>query len=162
MNPMTVCTYYHHSPKSAIARGENNDCTVYAFATAFDVPYDDAHKVLATCFKRKPKRGPKYWTLVKGLSNKFTYAGKKVAEVLERPNTFYTNQGKLTIRRMSLGTFAKTYTQGSYYVLISGHALAVQDGVIMDNLAKSRLKAPVMVAFKVEPVVEGRGRGVGG
>lgn len=155
MKPKTICTFYSHSPKSTIARGENNDCTVYAFATAFDVPYDEAHKVLATRFDRKPRKGPKCWTLVKGLSNKFIYAGKKIAAVLERPITFYTNRGELFVRRMSLGTFAKTYTQGSYYVLISGHALAVKDGVVMDNLAKPRLKAPVTIAFKVEPLVEG-------
>ena len=45
---------------SVTARRETNDCVVRAFASAFDVTYDCAHKYVAEQFGRKPRKGTYY------------------------------------------------------------------------------------------------------
>jgi len=44
---------------SSLALNEKNDCAVRAFANAFAITYDTAHKFAADVFGRKPKRGTK-------------------------------------------------------------------------------------------------------
>ena len=42
--------------KSAIAKSEDNDCCVRAFASVTESPYDDAHDYVKKIFKRKKVR----------------------------------------------------------------------------------------------------------
>ena len=43
--------------KSAIAKSEDNDCCVRAFASVPESPYDDAHSYVKKIFKRKKGEG---------------------------------------------------------------------------------------------------------
>ena len=52
---------YNESP---IAKGERNDCVVRAFASAFEVSYDYAHKYNKENFGRKDREGT-YGTVLK-------------------------------------------------------------------------------------------------
>ena len=44
---------------SSLAINEKNDCAVRAFANAFQITYDTAHKFAEEVFNRKPKKGTK-------------------------------------------------------------------------------------------------------
>ena len=73
---------------SAIARGETNDCVVRAFASAFEISYDYAHKYVAEEFGRKPRKGTygTITTLVKMSDNSLKVNGKKICPIGERHN----------------------------------------------------------------------------
>ncbi len=43
--------------ESLTAKGETNDCVVRAFASSFELTYDEAHKYVAEEFRRKPRKG---------------------------------------------------------------------------------------------------------
>ena len=43
--------------ESVIAKSETNDCVVRAFASAFDITYDKAHKYVKEKFGRKDRQG---------------------------------------------------------------------------------------------------------
>ena len=74
--------------ESKIAKSETNDCVVRAFASAFEVSYDYAHKYVADEFGRKPKKGTygTITTLVKMSDNSLKVNGKKIYPVGERHN----------------------------------------------------------------------------
>ena len=42
---------------SVIAKNETNDCVVRAFASSFEIPYDEAHSIVATKFNRQNRKG---------------------------------------------------------------------------------------------------------
>lgn len=148
MTPPTICTRDLYQKNSLIARSESNSCTVYAFAAAFNVAFDEAYKVMALGFRRKPGRGLSTQTLVQTLQVGFTWKDRYVSQVISLPTTYYKSTGMT--RSMTLTTFAKIYNQGTYYVLITGHALVVKDGVVLDNLTRTSLRKTVMFAFKVD------------
>ena len=79
--------------ESTIAKSETNDCVVRAFASAFDVTYDRAHKYVAEKFGRKPKKGT-YGTvskLVKMADDRTTVKYKKVHPVGIRKSSTMVN-----------------------------------------------------------------------
>ena len=49
---------------SALAKSETNDCVVRAFAAAYNVSYDFAHKKVAELFGRKNGQGTYCFSLV--------------------------------------------------------------------------------------------------
>ena len=48
---------YDVAKGSMLAAGEKNDCAVRAFANAFQITYDTAHKFAEDVFGRKARRG---------------------------------------------------------------------------------------------------------
>ena len=138
--------------ESKTAQGETNDCVVRAFASAFEVSYDYAHKYVANEFGRKPRKGTygTAETLVKMSDNLFKVNGKKVCPVGHRysSNMFgslsYDVKVKgITKRRsMTVGTFVKQNPKGTFFVLVRRHAFTIKDGVVIGNLqdAKQRRK----------------------
>ena len=69
--------------ESKLAKGETNDCVVRAFASAFEVSYNYAHKYVANEFGRKPGQGT-YGTaakLVEMSDNLFRVNRKRVYPV---------------------------------------------------------------------------------
>ena len=79
--------------ESKIAKSENADCVVRAFASAFDISYDRAHKYVAEKFNRQPKRGT-YGTvsrLVQMADNRTTVNYKKVYPVGVRKSSTLIN-----------------------------------------------------------------------
>ncbi len=103
--------------ESAIAKSETNDCVVRAFASSFEISYNDAHKYVAEEFKRQPRKGT-YGTslrLVKMSNENVEVNGKKVHLVGYRftPSMFGTLsydvkvKGEIKKRNMTVGTFIK-------------------------------------------------------
>lgn len=88
---------------------ESNDCTVRAYAIAFDIPYYQAHKELAD-FGRKNGRGI----------------------VLHR---FLENKGiTVTVHKGTVKRFIKEHSEGVYIVRIRHHVFAVKEGKIFDTV----------------------------
>ena len=141
---------------SIIAKGETNDCVVYATASAFDISYDEAHKVAKDVFGRVERKGVRTISIMKGVErlkeNKESINGKTITDYLTNPKKVYHLHGKDIERKNRVSTFIKGHTQGTYLILTGYHALTVKDGTIIDNIKKGSGKALVKRVFKIEPV----------
>jgi hypothetical protein len=147
--------------ESVIAKSENNDCVVRAFASAFDIPYDNAHKYVAEQFGRKPKKGT-YGTvskLVRMADNRTTVNYKKVYPVGVRKSSTLINslsynvtiKGEKKLRQMTVGTFIKQNPKGTFFVLVRNHAFTIKDGVVIGNFEDSvKTKKIMRCAFEVK------------
>lgn len=115
---------------------EHNDCTVKAFAIAFDTSYDKAHAFLKAKCGRQNRKGLR---VRQHLPMKLK---KTKTEIVE--DVFFDTEcgGPIT-----LNAFCKKYPKGRFYVTVRGHALAVVDGVVYDW--KHGLKRKVLYAFQV-------------
>jgi hypothetical protein len=146
---------------SAIAKGETNDCVVRAFASSFEIPYDAAHEYVATYFNRKPRRGT-FGTslkLVKMANEEVVVNEKKVHLVGYRftPSMFGTLsydvkvKGEIKKRNMTVGTFIKKNPIGTFFVIVSGHAFTIKDGVVIGNYEDSvKVRRVMKCAFEIK------------
>lgn len=136
------------SSESVIAQSESNDCFVYALATAFDLPYDEAHQVVKDTFNRQEGRGTKRRMIDLQTPN-LNINGKVIEEVMNKPTTQYKVYGEIKNRALRVGSFAKKFSSGTYLLYTRNHALTVKDGVVIDNRTEKSVKALVEKAFKV-------------
>jgi hypothetical protein len=126
---------------SQIAQNEKNDCFVRSLAVTADVDYDTAHQTARDIFKREDKKG----TMGAIIAAVFLRAadagyalrvGKKEigVEVLSKSHikNKYKLKGEIIWRKKTLKSFIESHKTGSYIVTVSGHALAVKDGELMD------------------------------
>lgn len=146
---------------SKIAKGETNDCVVRAFASAFEVSYDYAHKYVANEFGRQSRKGT-YGTatkLVKMADELFKVNGKKVHPVGHRySSTMFGSlaydvkvKGVTKRRNMTVGTFVKRNPKGTFIVLVRQHAFTIKDGVVMGNFEDSiKTKKIMRCAFQIK------------
>ena len=130
---------------SALALNEKNDCSVRAFANAFNITYDVAHEFAAEKFARKACKGVKnmFRTLNELgfatfdlFSNTLfpetrTYsihplARSKSGKVV---NTDYTHKEV----NHTVKTFCARYNKGTYIVIVKNHALTIKNGIVIDN-----------------------------
>jgi len=125
---------------SLIAKSEKADCVVYATASAFDLTYDEAHQVAREKFNRKDRRGTQTFSLLKGL--------RKEQEEVKAINT-YTVRGRQIERKAKVYSFAEANPQGTYFILVSRHALVIKDGVVYDNRGEKSKHSRIKWAFKI-------------
>ena len=136
---------YDVTKGSMLAQGEKNDCAVRAFANAFSITYDTAHKFAADVFGRKPKRG------VKGMFPKLAELGFAQFDMFSDslfPETKVYSLHPLT--RSASGkvvnhaykhkevshtvkTFCAEFNKGTFIVMVAKHALVIKDGIVIDN-----------------------------
>lgn len=94
-----------------------NDCTVRAYAKAFDLEYDAAYEKLAAAGR---KSGRKF----------------RVEVFLEKEGlvkqSYPSVKGK---KRMNVGTFIDEHPSGCYIVKVAKHVFTVIDGVIYDDFS---------------------------
>ncbi len=126
---------------SLIAKNEAGDCVVYATASAFDLTYDQAHQVVREKYGRKDRKGTPTFSLLKGL--------RKEHQEVKAINT-YTVRGKKIDRAAKVYSFAKANPQGTYFIVISRHALVIKDGVVYDNRGELSNKCRIKWAFKIK------------
>jgi hypothetical protein len=98
--------------------GERSDCAVKALACAASMPYGKAHALFAK-HGRLPGRPTKSYV------SWLVY--KELGLTALRP-----------IERTTLSQFCRMHPTGRYTVYISGHVLAVKDGVVNDWWPKPR------------------------
>ena len=147
--------------ESKIAKSETADCVVRAFASAFDVTYDRAHKYVKEEFGRKDRRGT-YGTvsrLVKMADDRTTVNYKKVYPVGVRKSSTLINslsynvtiKGETKVRQMTVGTFIKQNPKGTFFVLVRQHAFTIKDGVVIGNFEDSvKTKKIMRCAFEIK------------
>ena len=147
---------------SLTARTETNDCVVRAFASAFDVTYDYAHKYVADEVKRKPRKGTFFTTskmvklsedLIKVNGNKIIPIGTKSNSVAYPYSLSYEVKvkGEKVKRQMTVGTFVKKNPKGTLFVLVRRHAFTIKDGVVIGNPEDAiKTKRPMRAAFEIK------------
>ena len=142
---------------SIIAKGETNDCMVYATAAAFDLDYDKAHQHVKHRFSRRDKKGTNTLSIIQGIQEmvdlRENLNGKFVREIISQPYKKYHLHGRDVNRKNRVSTFIKEHSQGTYLILTSRHALVSKDGEMLDNNSGGSGKAFVRRAFKVEPII---------
>ena len=146
---------------SEIAKNENRDCVVRAFASSFDISYDKAHKYVAEKFGRKPKKGTygTVNTLVKMADNRTTVNYKRVYPLGHRMNDSMFGslsysvkvKGVTKRRNMTVGTFIKKYPFGTFFVFVRHHAFTIKDGVVIGNFEDAvKTKKIMRCAFQIK------------
>lgn len=148
--------------ESLTAGRETNDCVVRAFASAFDVTYDYAHKYVAEEFKRQPRKGT-YFTaskmsklsegVIKVNNKKIIPIGTKGNCVVYPYSLSYEIKvkGEKVKRQMTVGTFVKKNPKGTFFVLVRGHAFTIKDGVVIGNPEDAvKTKRHMKSAFEIK------------
>jgi hypothetical protein len=136
----------------AVSRGatagglEKNDCTVRALANAGDIAYEDAHTLLKK-HGRKNHCGAFFVTMLKA----YNEAGFKLQSVngttgAARQSARIANV--LSSEGITLAKILPKLHTGSYIVNITGHAVAVVDGKLIDTFDNSANKRVISVFKK--------------
>jgi hypothetical protein len=99
---------------------EHNDCTVVAYATAFGVPYSDAHRILAAS-GRADRKG---WYPERAI------CGNPRAE---RCDHRVDSGSRGSRRSMTLRQFVAAHPVGTYYLSSSNHSYVLYDGMTFDH-----------------------------
>lgn len=128
-----------YSEENKLARDklkETRDCTVHAWSTCFDEPYEKACAYLSK-FGR-PKRRGMTMENIKNALNACTKAKVRFGPYSEA-------------NRITLENFTKKHPVGRYYICVRGHALCVKDGIVYDHSDKPRRQ----VTFAARIYLEG-------
>lgn len=136
-NSQEVVKGYSTSDK---AKTENNDCVVKAMAAALELDYDTAHDLVRTEMKRPNRKGTKT-VEIKNAMKRFSENGLEVAGMKfdvqscskDRVTNRYKLYGETVFRKKTVKSFIQSNPKGNFMVLVSRHAFAVKDGVLIDN-----------------------------
>ena len=140
---------------SKLAANENNDCVVRAFASAFEIEYDEAHKIVAETFKRKSRKGTFGFCTTMNLMSKngVKFNDKGIEMISHQYNTmlyYVTVKGHKTLRNTTTSYFIKKYPVGTYIVTVRGHAFTIKDGVVIGNYTDAKqTKKHINSAWKI-------------
>ena len=130
---------------SSLALNEKNDCAVRAFANAFNISYDVAHKFAEDKFARKAKKGVKgmFITLSKlGFASFDLFSNTLFPETrtygihpLTRSKTGKVVNHAYRHKEVShtVKTFCAEFNKGTFIVIVAKHALTIKDGIVIDN-----------------------------
>lgn len=131
-----------------VYKEEKNDCTVKALAVSLAIPYDQAYLYAKQRLNRRRNVGPTAKVLQRAFSFDSSFNELK-GKALK--TTYKQVDGRMLDREMTIGTFAKMYSSGTYYIVVRGHALVVKDGIVFDHSDKPKRR--IKMAWKVEPIV---------
>ena len=159
-----------------VAKGEQNDCVVRAFMNAAQMTYTAAHEMVARVFGRKPGHGTfgtigilrtvieRKEEIVPGRSIEclgVNMAGIDCTKSLAAEKGVLINprypKGNGRFAPFTVGKFLQQHTTGAYIVIVKGHALAIRDGIMYDNMDQldrlfmttGRDQRRVVAAFKI-------------
>lgn len=107
---------------------DSNNCTVLALAATTGSSYDQAYNVAENMWFRKRKKGVRTNTL-----DAYFTKTLQAPKIGTKKVYHIKHSNKEVVCKMTVGTFAKEYPIGNYFVLVSGHALAINDGKILDH-----------------------------
>jgi len=142
---------YEVSGSSEVAKREKNDCVVRAIANACDVNYNQAHKYVAEKFDRKKGKGTQMFmsTLDQINMMRFDQVGqlsmfdegdvrsiKCVGKAPKQGGELVNPKYKHKPVAFTVKEFAQKFNKGIYIVAVNKHALAIKNGVIIDNRDK--------------------------
>lgn len=106
-----------------------NDCTVVSLAAAFKMSYTAAHK-MAGKYGRKTGRGMRT-SFFKDMYSDLEKKGRVRELTKEEITTYYPSTGM--IRSNKLSTFIKNNPIGTFVLMVRGHAVTIEDGVVLQS-----------------------------
>ena len=130
------------------ARGEKNDCAVRAVANACDVSYAQAHKYCKDTFGRKKGKGTQLFTTLLKTNTEMVFDEVGQLDLFRngvRRNVRHLGDmpklgGKLINPKYkhkkvayTVKAFAQRFNKGNFILAVKGHALAIKNGVVVDN-----------------------------
>lgn len=119
---------------------DKNFCTVAALAMTLDWSFGKAHRHMAK-HGRKNKRGMFERDWAPAIAEAAIKAGKRfIAGDWHR---------RADGRTMTLKRFCREHPTGTYYVKVSGHAVAIVDGVMHDWTADTAGRRKIIGAYKL-------------
>ena len=139
---------YQVSGSSEIAKTEKNDCAVRAVANACDVNYDQAHKFCTEMFGREKGKGTQLFsTLLKtnsemvfdevGQLNMFEQGIKRtvkhIGDMPKAGGKLFNPKYKHKKVAYTVKEFAQRFNKGNFILAVNKHALAIKNGVVVDN-----------------------------
>lgn len=135
--------------ESTIAKSERNDCFVRAVASSFECPYDTAHEWVREKFKRQNRKGTKNVMSKMDMMflNKEKFNDKNIDIVRDLK---VLNKDTHKLKRTTLNQFIKKYSDGTYLLIVRGHAFTLKYGSVIGNNSDSKsLKKIVHFAYKI-------------
>ena len=115
---------------------EHNCCTVVALACTMDWSFGKAHRHMAK-HGRKPRKGMYLSNWLPAMEDAANKSGKTVKHMV-----CYTG--------MTIGRFARENPNGTFYVQVRGHALAVVNGQMQDWTAQTAGRRKIINCYKIE------------
>ena len=161
-------TYGNVNFECRIQDADNNNCSVRSLASAFRVSYRKAYYAAQAIWNREDGKGI-YGFEADQLGGMRLWGKKceRMGEIITEKGVgdyefklfqketlgkwYPIGGGEKKFRRMSTGTFFKTYTEGSYILVVKGHMFAYVDGEVQGNYSDATmLKRPIESAFKIK------------
>ena len=145
---------YQVSGSSEIAKGEKNDCVVRAVANACDVNYEQAHKYVAETFDREEGKGVTGFSLIMKMNDEMVFdevgqlnmfeqgIKRNVKHLGDKPKMegdknvggkLFNPKYKHKKVAYTVKEFAQRFNTGNYILTVAKHALAIKNGVVVDN-----------------------------
>lgn len=132
------------------AKNEKNDCVIRAVANACEVSYDEAHKFVGETFDRKKGQGTLLFSFIMKQIKTIKFNGpaqlslfdnndgktvnvKHVGDMPKAGGKLFNPKYKHKKVAYTVKEFARKFNKGNYILAVNKHALAVCDGVIVDN-----------------------------
>ena len=145
--------------ESPLESSERNDCVVRSMTVGFNTDYDSMHAFCTGFFNRKKGEGT-YDTAGKLEKHRYLFDQQITRLGKEREGQewrgrllgkdYHIGGGQKRFRNMSVGTFLKTYTEGTYLVIVNRHMFTVIDGEVYGNSNDGRqIKKPIQSVFKI-------------
>ena len=157
---------YAVSGSSEIAKGEKNDCVVRAIANACDVNYEQAHQYCVETFDRKKGKGTQLFTTLLKTNKEMVFDNvgqlnlfedgvkrtiKHIGDMPKLGGKLRNPKYKHKKVAYTVKEFAQRFNKGNYILGVANHALAVKDGVVVDNgnYQIGGYRRPVQSAFQI-------------
>jgi len=140
--------------RSKLAQEESNDCVVKAIASAAKISYEASHAFTGDYLMRSNGKGVCIKLFLPNITKSpMKIGGQKVIfEELHKSRILnrYKVKGKIYLRKKTVKSFIQDNIKGSFVLTVSGHALAVVDGVLIDNIGEEyRMTRKVLGAIEV-------------
>ena len=135
--------------ESVIAKSETNDCFVRAVASAYEIPYDDAHTWVKEKFGRKNRKGTMAVSCKMATMSSLgqTFNGKSIKPI-EKLRSY--DSVNMKMKRTTLNQFIKKYSTGTYILIVRGHAFTLKNGAVIGNTQDATsMKKIVHEAFEI-------------
>tara|TARA_R100000544_G_C2223867_1_gene59293 strand:- start:747 stop:1280 length:534 start_codon:yes stop_codon:yes gene_type:complete len=153
-------TYGNVDFKCDLETKDSNNCSVRALATAFEKSYKMAFMGAQMLFDRKRNEGALGFAVERMHKNEYLWDKKvvRMGKVVEGDEwkgkqigkVYHVGAGEKKFRRMSTGTFFKTYKEGTFILVVKGHMFTVKDGEVLGNRSDATmLKRPIEYAFAI-------------
>jgi len=132
---------YGETYVNARGRKTASDCTVKALAGCYNLSYGKAHRTMKKA-GREFRKGANITQISKAIE---ILTGVDHETIKEEFAESMTGRALPTLNQ-----FCRQYSKGSYYVAVSGHAICVRDGQLIDWTADSAGRRKVKYFYKVE------------